>query len=253
MTHIFAIYYSDTSSIVQKIKLNGEFNLTEEDLIYRINNILRLNKQENIILFDREYNISCQIIEIAKRSINLKINKIDQNTNQEPEIIWLLPILKRDAFEEALYSLCELGVNKIQPIITQKIHVKNWGNSKDISRAGKIIIAAAEQSKNYKFPELLPVLDLSQAINNISNLNLDSKKIFFEPTGRNFLDILKDIESNKTKNIIALAGPEGDLTDSEKEILRQNNFQFCKLTSTILRAQEAVTIGLGILRSLIKS
>ena len=44
-------------------------------------------------------------------------------------------------------------------------------------------------------------------------------------------------------------GPEGDLTQEEKDYLKQQGFVFCRLTPTVLRARQAVALGLGILRS----
>ncbi len=48
---------------------------------------------------------------------------------------------------------------------------------------------------------------------------------------------------------MAVIGPEGDLTKEEKAYLKEQGFLFCALTPTVLRAQQAVALGLGILRS----
>jgi len=47
----------------------------------------------------------------------------------------LLPLLKRDAFEQAVYGLVEAGVNDIQPVITEKTNCK-WGGGAE--RAGAL-------------------------------------------------------------------------------------------------------------------
>jgi 16S rRNA U1498 N3-methylase RsmE len=44
-------------------------------------------------------------------------------------------------------------------------------------------------------------------------------------------------------------GPEGDFTLEEKELLKKHNFIAAQLTPTILRAQQAVAISLGVVRS----
>ena len=49
--------------------------------------------------------------------------------------------------------------------------------------------------------------------------------------------------------IYGSVGPEGDLTLEEKAYLKQLGFVFCALTPTVLRAQQAVALGLGVLRS----
>jgi len=48
-----------------------------------------------------------------------------------------------------------------------------------------------------------------------------------------------------------MIGPEGDLTAQEKELLKERGVQFLRLTPTILRAQQAVVVAMGIFRSLL--
>ena len=54
-----------------------------------------------------------------------------------------------------------------------------------------------------------------------------------------------------SNNIVLMVGPEGDLMGDEKAYLNGNGFVFCQLTPTILRAQQAVTVSVGALRSLL--
>jgi RsmE family RNA methyltransferase len=51
---------------------------------------------------------------------------------------------------------------------------------------------------------------------------------------------------------VLFVGPEGDLTDQEKVLLKQNGFIFCALTPTILRACEAIALGAGVVRSILR-
>ena len=50
-----------------------------------------------------------------------------------------------------------------------------------------------------------------------------------------------------------LVGPEGDLTHEEKQFVDDHGFIFCKLTPTIMRAHQAVAVGLGVLRSMLRT
>ena len=49
-----------------------------------------------------------------------------------------------------------------------------------------------------------------------------------------------------------MVGPEADLLLEEKQQLHENGFTFCKLTQTVLRAQQAAVVSLGIFRSILK-
>jgi 16S rRNA U1498 N3-methylase RsmE len=53
------------------------------------------------------------------------------------------------------------------------------------------------------------------------------------------------------KRYILFAGPEGDLLDAEKFLLQKVDFHFVRLTPTVLRAQQAITLGAGLVRSML--
>ena len=57
-------------------------------------------------------------------------------------------------------------------------------------------------------------------------------------------------ELKLTSKIFLLWGPEGDLTSTEKQQVLTAGFQFSKLTPTVLRASQAVAVGLGLIRIL---
>lgn len=111
------------------------------------------------------------------------------------------------------------------------------------------MIAAAEQSKQYALPQVLPIIPLEMWL--MKAQVPATIKLFFDPQGIPLRDAFALIEQQKIHRLIALAGPEGDLTYEEKLMVTDQGFVFCALTPTVLRAQQAVAIGLGALRSLL--
>jgi 16S rRNA (uracil1498-N3)-methyltransferase len=162
-----------------------------------------------------------------------------------PSISFLLPLLKRDDYEGALYSLAELGVSSIQPVITQKTHT-SWSD-RDADRAERILIAATEQSKNYAMPELKAPISLDKAVQAVDK---GSIKVFFDPLGEAFFSVLRMLHDNQPQHIVLLIGPEGDLSSEEKKMVKEKGFIFCALTPTIVRAVQAAALGAGLVRSL---
>lgn len=223
--------------------------ISDDSIYHRVIRVLRLNINDQIIFFDQQNHATCKIIEITKKNFSIEISKIIKNKSIEPRITVLISILKTDAMEEAIYSCCELGANFIQPIITQKSYKKEI-QDKEFKRLQNIIISAAEQSKNFCFPELSNPKSLQNLLFELQN-NKDPK-IFFDSEGNNINFVIDKINQNNSKNIFLIIGPEGDLTDNEKELVKKFNFEFCSLTPTILRAQTAVTCALSVFRSLIK-
>lgn len=246
--HQFA-FYSDAVAIIMRDSRIDVYQITDPELIYRIVSVLRLERSDKIILFDSGHHVLATIVHIdAKKSVTIQIHEIMPNKALTPTIHWLLPLLKREAFEEALYTLTELGAQSIQPVLTQKT-VRFFGGDKEIVRCQKILRAAAEQSKQFIVPLLQPIIPLDiWLMKSAAPLVM---KIFFDPSGMPLREALELIEHQKPQEIIACVGPEADLTYEEKKVLNDHGFIFCALTKTVLRAQQAVAVGLGCLRSLL--
>ncbi len=225
---------------------NQIFEISQDKIYHRIVRVLRLNINENLVLFNKNFHYSCKILEISKRSIKIIILKKIVNIELKPSITLCISLLKKEAFQEAIYYACEFGANIIQPVWSKKAQSK-W-QDKDRERLENIIISAAEQSKNYNFPTLKSPISLNDLIAESKNIG---NKLFFDSKGEELMPFIKDRESKKTSEILIFFGPEADLDPEEKLLIKNAGFNFYRLTSTILRAQSAVQLGLGILRALI--
>ena len=164
----------------------------------------------------------------------------------QPTVIFFLPLLKRDALEAALYSLVELGASEIRLMRTQKTQ-RVWGGAKEFDRLRTIMIAAAEQSKQY----ITPTLHEPQLFDEIVKELDGTSCLFFDPQGADLFPVLQKFRKNMPQTISLMIGPEADVTSDEKQLLQEHGATFCRLTPTILRAQQAVAVSLGIIRSLI--
>jgi RsmE family RNA methyltransferase len=162
--HEFALYKESLSLLIQKKGLGDSLVLSDETLFHRMMTVLRLRSNDQCILFDRDAYITATIDAfIGKKQVQFTIHSIHSAVVLQPHITFLLPMLKREDYESALYSLTEVGVNSIQLISTQKTGNK-WSGERDRDRAQRIIIAAAEQSKNFALPQLHEPISLQEAL-----------------------------------------------------------------------------------------
>lgn len=230
--HEFALYISDLDTSKETTVI------TDPQITHRIGVVLRLQPNDTLVLFNRSVHCNAQVTEVTKKHVSVNLSHIKDNTNYQPSITMLLPLLKKDAFEVALYACVELGVNTIQLIKTQKSAPVRF----DKERCNRIIIAAAEQSKNFNFPELHEPCTLEEALQKTT----EHTRIFADVSGGS----LKEVITQKSDSFCLLVGPEGDLTNDEKELLKEHTFIFCHLTPTILRSPQAVTVLVGSIRSL---
>lgn len=246
--HEFALYQESLSLLVQKKNPGDSFVVTDETLVHRMMHVLRLQSDDTCVFFDKDMYIVA-VIEafVGKKQVRITIRSMHPTIVLRPHITFLLPILKREDYEAALYTLTEVGVNNIQLVFTQKTGNK-WSAERDKDRAQRIIIAAAEQSKNFAYPTLYEPIFLQEALQKYSNCKT---KLFFDPQGKSFFDIMQMLHAHQPHEIVLLVGPEGDLTLEEKETVRAQNFSFCALTPTILRAVQATGLAAGFIRSLL--
>lgn len=238
--HRFAFFYSAFPSSSAET-----FIITDKELAHRLIHVLRAHQGQEIILFNQKYHAICTITAINSKSVTVSITKKEKNKQLTPHISVLLPILKRAAFEDALYLITELGANEIQLITTDKTTTK-W-QAHDTERAERIMIAAAEQSKQFAFPQILQPISLEAAITTNKKplliADIQGKPI------RNYLSLLE----NK-KEITILVGPEGDFSQTEYVLLdsmNQEDMYRCTLTPTTLRSEHAIALLVGMLRSML--
>ncbi len=246
--HEFALFVELLSVLLQKIVPDTVFIITDEKLFHRITTVLRAHLDQECIVFDRILYAYCTIVALSgKKQIHMKLKSKHFTHTFNPSITFLLPMLKKDDYEGALYSLVETGVTTVQLVITRKTHT-SWSSERDMDRAQRIFIAAAEQSKNYCFPLLKAPVLLEQALHALQS---NSTNIFFDPTGKPCFSVMRELYDNQPQDVVLLIGPEGDLSNEEKKMIKEKNFIFCALTPTVLRSTQAAALSAGLVRSLL--
>ncbi|MEX0672106.1 MAG: RsmE family RNA methyltransferase [Candidatus Babeliales bacterium] len=244
MKHLFTFYYSHIASL----KVGNVAEIVDSDVVHRLIHIVRIAQDDTIILFDRTIHAVVQIKAISKRAIHILVVSSEPTINKQIPLIFLLPVLKKEALSDAVYALCELGVSLIQLITTQK--TRPWGGKKELERLQRVIYAAAEQSKNFSFPMIDEPISLDVAVAARSNKEF---LIVADPDGHAMVDVMKDLQDSNPAAIVVTVGPEGAFTEQELALLQVTQFHTMKLTETILRASQAAALLSGIIRTIVRN
>lgn len=243
--HEFSLYWPSLSPF-ESLRSGSTITIDDTELCHRISRVLRLTPDETLIVFDQQNHMRLRLIQIPeKKPITATIVSYAKNHLLKPWITFLLPILKREALHEAVYSLAEIGANEIKLMVTDKVQ-RSW-HDQELHRLENIIIAAAEQSKNFSFPSLYAPQRFEKIVSSLS-----ARSIFFDPQGAALASVIDQVKQTCPETITLIIGPEGDLTSAEKEVLHTSGTQFCSLTPTIVRAQQAAALSIGIIRSFFK-
>lgn len=244
--HIFALYLKTLSFDLSSKTIGDEFSMQDKLLGSRIISVLRLEVGDSVIFFDEEVNVVIKInhINLKKNSVQGVLQAININKITTPVITLYQCVTQKSAFEEIIYTATQMGVIRVVPVISAKVQHK-FAYQKDGERLHKMMIAGAEQSKNFVFPVLEDPIKFEDLLEKMFN-----QKIFFSVTGKPLLRLLNQLaQSKKTESVNVLIGCEGGLTQQEEKRLMEVGWKPYQLTPTILRAVDAVVVGLGSIRS----
>lgn len=241
--HEFAFFYAGCSSW----RVGQSFQITDKQLIHRLDNVLRLHKGDQITVFDAAKKVHVTITASKKGMVAGSVVAASALAPLSPSIDWFLPILERDAFEKSISALTSLGARTITPVVTRKS--KREGMPQ-LERLERVMFAAAEQSKQFVLPHVEKQVMLEEALAHIDGRNL----LLFDCHGAPALESVQVLKADKSlheKGLVCLIGPEGGLTQVERELVTKQGALLCALTPTVLEAWQAVMVGMGLIRSCI--
>lgn len=219
--------------------------------VNHIANVLRLKKEEKIIICDKDENISyvAKIKEINREYIKCEI--IEQILDSIESIVNIdlyqgLP--KIDKMEYIIQKATELGVRDIYPVITKRCIVKldEKLKTKKIERWQKIAEVAAKQSKRDYIPKIENAINLENICQNIEKY--DIILLAYEDEANNTLKHeLKILAENKTQKIKIgiIIGPEGGLDIEEVNKLKEAGAKIITLGKRILKTETASLVILS--------
>jgi len=236
--HEFAFYYADLSKILFQ---DIDIVIVCDDLFHRFKHVVRMQQDDTCIIFNQKERVTFMFAKLeGKNRILGTWQNRQQNEKLAPEITFILPMLKIDALSDAIYSCAEVGITNIQLVTTHKTQTPY--SEKLFDKLQRVAVAAAEQSKMYAFPTILPPVKLAELL----ATDLPGLKYHFDVTGAAFASWYQPVQAGQQYHL--LVGPEGDLTDDEKALVKKAGFQSCLLTSTVLRSVRSISLVSGLFR-----
>lgn len=241
--HEFALYMPD---VVSDLRDNHQLIIRDKLIVHRIKQVLRLEKGETVILFDRVRHARCIIDDVQSSKIIVNVQAVKDNGVLLPIITVGLPVLKKDDLSQAISLLTEVGVNNIQLLNTDRSRA--WGGEAEYQRLERVAVAAMEQSKYFVGPIIHNPIDFASFV--LRDHRADELRCSFDVNGQPIRHLMQYIVDQKPRHVALLVGPEADFTMQEQNLIQQSNFTSYVLTPTVLRAAHAVGIASGFIRSL---
>ncbi|MDJ0642659.1 MAG: 16S rRNA (uracil(1498)-N(3))-methyltransferase [Erythrobacter sp.] len=204
--------------------------------------VMRVSPGDAVILCDDQTGEwAARIAEAGKRNVILEVVERLREREDVPDL-WLCPaLLKKDRFDLVLEKATELGVARIQPLITRRC----VADKLNLDRARTITTEAAEQCARTALPILAEPVKLDALLRDWP----EERTLFFadELGGESAANAFAVRESPLRSKAALLIGPEGGFDDAERKAIRAHpQARAIALGPRILRGETATIAALSI-------
>ena len=211
--------------------------------------VLRVKQGQALQLFNgsgREFN--AQVDALTRKSVRVLITEEVNPTVVESPLHTTLGIAisKGDRMDWVIQKATELGVNVIQPLVTERVDVKLNAERrvKKFAHWQATLISACEQSGRCVLPSLQPLKSIDEWL---PNDNSDCKLVL-----RAKADSFEQVKSHFTstpQSASVIIGPEGGLSPEEITAAVAQGYHPVGFGSRVLRTETAPIVALSILQA----
>jgi 16S rRNA (uracil1498-N3)-methyltransferase len=228
----------------QHFELDQDVRL-EDSAGHYLTRVLRLSKGDDFVLFNGDgLDYPAVISEIRSQQVFARVAVGSPAGNESPLKITLVQAVCRgERMDYVLQKATELGVFRIQPLISQRVEVRldAGRQQKRMTHWRGVVTSACEQSGRAVVPEVwepLPVSDWLSGVN-------DAVRLVLDPLAGHSLAGL-NLEGDR---VAVLVGPEGGFTDDEMKLFRASGLTAVSLGPRVLRTETAGPAAIAVLQA----
>ncbi|NLP00344.1 MAG: 16S rRNA (uracil(1498)-N(3))-methyltransferase [Clostridiaceae bacterium] len=228
---------------------NDKITLEGDDLKH-LRQVLRLKPGDTIHVFDGsgvEY--EAVIFSLEKFRAIAEIKAVFQaETEPQTRVTLFQGLPKGEKMDLIIQKSVELGVHRINPVITNRTVVKlNESDSKKkTERWSRIAREAAKQCRRAYVPEVTEPITFDEALRKAEPFG--AALLLYENEAKKCLkETLKCYNINKIRDIALFVGPEGGFAHQEVEDCANLGYDIVSLGKRILRVETATISVLSII------
>ena len=205
--------------------------------------VLRAKPGDGLHLFNgRDGEWHAVVSEISKRAVVLRVDVQSRLQSGVPDLWLLLAPIKKTPLDYIVQKATELGVARIQPVITRRTIVDRV----NLERMRANAIEAAEQSGRLTVPDIAEPIDLAKLV---PQWNAERRIMFCDEAGDAPPAVATLAKIGRSPWAI-LTGPEGGFDPAEREMLRRQSFVVpVSLGPRIMRADTAALAAIALWQS----
>ena len=214
------------------------FELDEEESRH-CTKVLRLSTGDIIHVTDGKGLLQKCRLNIGKRNVTYESVGSTVIPKRPYDVhIAVAPTRKAERNEWMVEKMTEMGVERIDFIVTEHTHKETVSRVVNLSRLKRIAASAMKQSQQYYMPEISLVTVYDSFIRENTD---DTRLIAYVPDNHFTEHVIKKVAKNSKTTL--LIGPEGDFSPEEVILATANGFEAVSLGATRLRTETAAVAG----------
>ena len=227
----------------EELNVESTYELSKDDSNHIVRIMRKKINDKVYVVFNNEVKYICNIIDNNIDKVLITPYEQVNGSNELPtKITVAIPPLKNDKIEYLIQKLTELGVSNIILFNSERNIAKIKKDKVDskLNRWNKIIKEAAEQSKRNIIPDITYVDSLKELVSFSENYNYKVVAYEKESVNEDNVNLKRLLNSDlNNKDVIAVFGSEGGLSEQEIDSLIDGKFDVIGLGKRILRAETA--------------
>ena len=236
---------------VRRENIQGTKAILDAQELEHLRRVLRLTAGDTVTLFDDAgWEHEAVISNLHSDRGELDIRRSYEAGRESPLALTLaLGLTKGEKMDIVVEKATELGVTTILPFTSSftvpKLNDKKIANRTE--RWRKIALSAAKQCGRTQVPEILPLCEFGQMVQDADSGQL--KLLFWEKETAQSLRQVYDANAYALAILIVI-GPEGGLSSAEAQLALARDFHSVHLGRRILRAETAAIAALSLVQFL---
>ncbi|XVJ51210.1 MAG: 16S rRNA (uracil(1498)-N(3))-methyltransferase [Vampirovibrio sp.] len=224
--------------------------LEDAETLHHLVSVQRLKRYDTVVAVDLEQRqvFEARVLQVDKKAITLSDihRRVESDTTPQVQVTLYASVLKEQAWDVLLQKASELGVHRIQPMVTAHGVVPLSHVASKMNRWQRILRDAALQCESLYIPELLAPQRLEDLWNAPTNT---PSWVLMERSHDDFPHLQGALHAAEPSTVAHLwVGPEGGWSADEKEQFQRHPLcRPCHLNARILRAETAALVGLTLL------
>ncbi len=211
--------------------------------------VLRLKVGDQFALFNGDgFDYVARVIELSKHNTSVEIvDRYEVNHESPLKITLAQGLAAGDKMDWIIQKAVELGIQSIQPLLTERSIVKldRERADKKLEHWRTVAISACEQTERSIIPDISSPVHLTQWLSN-QNPITDSLKLILTPAKAQNINHLEKPSSP----VIFMVGPEGGFSEKEMNLALSSTFIPVNFGKRVLRTETASIVALSIMQNL---